>query len=127
MAIPMGAIEPGSTSYGDRQVLEAGLSEVSGGTAPSPGNPGAAPTTAFPDTGNPFSHMLSGEISPEDQPLTSGLSVGPGPSPNLQPGPLDGDLGSRLKAIANQTTSPTLRRLAVARLRRMYRGVDNAN
>lgn len=125
MAIPMGAIEPGSTAYGDRQTLEAGLEGLNPQT-PTAGNPGAAPTTTFPDAGNPFSHMLSGDISPDSMPLTSGLSVGPGPSP-ATPGPLDGDLGSRLKAIADQTTSPTLRRLAVARLRRMYRGVDSAN
>lgn len=124
MPIDPMAIEPGSTDYGDRQTLEAGLAQVGGG-APTGGGGTPSPTTVMPSAGNPLSSLLSGAISPGDSPITSGLSVGPGDGPMNAPpvSPTDNDLGYKLKLIASQSTSPTLRRLAMARLKRMYRGV----
>jgi hypothetical protein len=131
MTIPAGAITPGSTAYGDRKKLESGLKAVGGG-APTVGggaapSPAPSPTTTMPDIGNPLSDMLAGRIKTGSGPLTSGMSVGPGngPAGQLPSSPTDNDLGHKLKMLATQSTSPTLRRLAAARLKRMYRGVDS--
>lgn len=125
MAVPKEAITPGSTEYGTRQTLEQGLQQgsVGGGSPLGGGSPSPAPATV-PQGGNAISDMLAGKLQAGgDQPLTEGLSVGPGGGPVGQPqaGPLDNDLGNKLKMIASQSTSPTLRRLAVNKLRSMYR------
>lgn len=128
MAIPMGAIEPGSTEYGDRQTLEQGLQALSGGAAPEMGGEVMSPTTTVPAQGSPFSSLLAGDVAPNsNNPLTAGLSVGPGAGPQRAPGPTDNDVGDRLRMIAEQSSSATLRRLAVLRLQAMQRGADNGS
>lgn len=121
MAIPMQAIEANSTEYGDRQTLEEGLQALQGGgPMPSPDGGVAPPSTTLPAQGSPFSALLSGEVkAPTGNPLSAGLSVGPGSGPAN--GPTDNDVGQKLKMILEQSSSPTLRRLAYMRLRAMQR------
>lgn len=123
MAVDPKAISPNSTAYGDRQTLEAGLSQAGGGGeggAPT----GAGPAPILPATGNPLGDMLSGAITPDSSgPLTEGLSVGPGAGPIEQPpGPYDNDEARKLQELSTQSTSPTLRRLAQIRLQQIYKG-----
>ncbi len=118
---PAKAIEPGSTESGDRQVLEQGLSAVSGG--------GAAPTaTGAPAPGplanpeNPLGALIDGEVAgdPNGQ-VTDGLSVGAGTGPAGAPDIMLGDKATRLRSIANEASSPQVRAAARSELRRMTR------
>lgn len=123
MPVDPAAIQPNSTAYGDRQSLETALSTVGGG-APAGGGGTPSPTTAAAPLGNPLGSLLSGSVTPGDQgPLSSGLTHGPGPGPSGQQsaGPLDSDLGTKLKMIASQAASPALRQLAHQRLRQLYK------
>jgi len=115
------AIEPGSTAYGDRQTLEAGLSSAmpqTGGGQPAPA--GGGPLNIPED---PIGGLLSGEVSGDPNlPTTDGLSVGPG-----QGGPQDLNpamqtpRAQRVRDLALNATSPAIRQAARNELRRTLR------
>jgi hypothetical protein len=114
------AIAPGSTEYGQRGNLEAGLASVLGqGGGGAPGGPeGGAP---LPPAQNPIESLLGGGIGAANLPITDGLSVGQGAGPVEQADPMLGDRANRLRMIASQAASPQLRALARSELRRMTR------
>lgn len=113
------AIEPGSTEYGERQALEQGLGSVPTSGPPSPGANGAGvePEGVLPPAGDPLEELLAGEAVSGEDPLTSGLSVGPGPGPESE-AVLTDDLSVRLRTLATSAKSPQLRAMARAALRR---------
>lgn len=124
------AIEPGSTAYGDRQVLEQGLSDVAqnmdqGGPAPVASG-GAAGPAIPPGPDDPLSMLLGGDLEPEAVPLTDGLSVGPGRGAPEAENPWTDSYTERLRAIAQFAKSPLLRSQARAALRFRVRGGDIA-
>ena len=115
------AITPGSLEYGDRQKLVAGLQSVGTGGQPAAPNPAAGTLPPPVDGANdPLAALLGGQINPQgtDNPLTSGLSVGPGNGPdgvqNLQD-----PRKVRLQQIATKASSPMLRAAARLELRRL--------
>lgn len=116
-------IEPGSTEYGDRQTLEAGLATLPSapGGAPAPSAPaggGAPPINGVTD---PLGALMSGVIDPgQSGALTDGLSVGPGTPPPGQ-GEAEQPVKTRLREIAMNARSPVLRAIARNELRRLTR------
>ena len=112
------SIEPGSTEYGDRQKLEAGLAAGGAPTgAPNPAAGGPAPQL---DAGtDPLGAILNGSLNPggSDE-LTAGLSVGPGPGP-LGDTNVPDPKKVRLAQIAETARSPMLRAAARNELRRL--------
>lgn len=115
------AIEPGSTEYGQRQVLEEGLAQVGGGVgAGGPPAPAAGPPPlTIPE--DPIGALLSGEVSGNPNlPITDGLSVGDGAGP-MTNDPMLGNRASRLRMIAEEASSPMVRAAARNELRRMAR------
>lgn len=117
------AIAPGSTEYGERASLEAAIGQAGAGgggpAAPIAGGGGAA--SALPSPTDPLGALLSGSISPEEKPLTDGLSFGPGAGPTRGDDPLLSDYAQRLRTLATEAASPMLRAAARTRLRRMSR------
>ena len=117
-------IEAGSTEYGDRQVLEAGLATLPSGTqggAPAPvGAPAGGGSGPLAGPVDPLGALATGTINPNEQGLlTDGLSVGPGTMP---PGTgADDPVKVRLREIATEARSPVLRALARNELRRLTR------
>lgn len=113
-------IAPGSLEHGERAPLEAGLMSGAVGGA-SQGAAPSAPPPPVDAVGNPLAALINGDINPGGQPdpLTAGLSVGPGPGPAgtdpLEPKKV------RLRQIATQGDSPLLRAAARNELRRMVR------
>lgn len=109
-------IMPGSLPHGDRASLEAGLSSAVSSPTGAPA-PTAAPPMPMDNTDDPLAALLSGDITlpPGGQP-TDGLSVGAGPGP--LPKPEESPKTERLRWIAEQATSPTLRALAMRELRK---------
>lgn len=102
--------------------MEQGISDVMAGGEGAPDGGGAPSSPALPDRGNPLSDMLSGAVKPNNMgPISDGLPHGPGEGPATSPGAFDNDLGSKLQMVARHASSPVLRRLAIDRLRRMYR------
>ncbi len=116
------AISPGSTQYGDRQGLEAGLGQAFGGaggpagSGPAGSGPASPPSMA-PSGGDPLGQLLAGGIAPDGNPLTSGISVGPGPGAP-QPTPFAGTEYERLRFLAERAKTPMLRHMARQALRR---------
>ena len=116
------SISPGSTEYGERQVLEEGLASVAGGGDTGSSGGGSVPAPTHPARGNPLSDLIAGNINPDSQePVTAGLSVGPGDGPSRAPSAINSDIGMKLQAVAKHAASPVLRRLAQDRLRRLHR------
>ncbi len=112
------AIEPGSTDYGDRQTLEAGLAEATQQSTPAPADLAAPAPAGGP--GDPLSMLLEGGLGLDtDAPLTSGLSVGPGPGPALSGDPVAMSQAERLRMVATQAASPQLRAAARRLLKRL--------
>lgn len=116
------AIEPGSTEYGNRQELEAGLATLpsgEAGEAPAP-NPAAGVAAPPVDMGSdPLSALLSGAVDPGNAgPVTQGMSVGPGAGP---PGAQEDPTVVKLRKLAMQSSSPVLRALARRELLRITR------
>lgn len=114
MVTPSDAIAPGSIPYGEREQFAAAVD--SAGQAP-----GAAPAATSGAAGvggplDPLRSMLTGGLAPSGDPVTSGLSVGPGASPALTPGQND-PVQQRLLYIATNAKSPKLRTQARAALR----------
>lgn len=116
------AIEPGSTEYGTRQGLEADLASVSGAPVQGGAAAGAGvPQMTIPE--DPIGGLLSGEAPGNDQlPVTDGLSVGPGMG-----GPTGVDpkmltpRAERVRDLAINATSHSIRQAARNELRRMHR------
>jgi len=96
------SIEPGSTEYGDRQVLQDRMAQISaqtGGQAPPPATPAPA-----------MSKLASGGVS--ELPVTDGMSVGPGAGPATAANPAESPLIERYRLIATTARNPQLRQLA---------------
>jgi hypothetical protein len=112
------SIDVGSLPFGQRQAFESSLGEVGAATPapvgarqPTPGNDLGIP-------GNPLDPMLAGDVSPSQDPLTSGLSVGPGPGPvGSGVAPISDDSVERLRIVAMNAASPVLRNMARRALR----------
>ena len=123
----IGSIEPGSVPQGNRQALEQGLQQVMGSAAPAVPNGGGLPAVGAGAEDlaplNPLDPLLSGDIPVDSDPVTSGLSVGPGPKPFVDPFGGD-DMISNLRAIALYARSPALRHLARRALRTSVRTKD---
>lgn len=117
------AIAPGSTEYGQRQNLESGLAQVmSAGAGGQAGAPTTTPAPRVPSSSNPLAALAGGLLSGNpNEPVTAGMSVGPGDGPAMTMDPMLGDRANRLRAIATQAASPTLRAMARSELRRMVR------
>lgn len=118
------AIEPGSIPYGERQTLEAGLSEISASAAPTGGPAQAAAVAPMPIPEDPIGALISGSVDPgaSNSPITSGLSVGSGPGPAAVPAdPMMGGKAAQLRLLAQNAASPTVRAAARRQLRRMER------
>ncbi len=116
------SIEVGSVSHGERAGLEAKLGQVIGG-GPDGGAPvGQVPVSPAPTPENPLGALLGGGVVPggEQGPLTSGLTVGAGPSPNAND-PMQSDAAVRLRNLAEQASTPSLRAAA----RRMLKRLDS--
>lgn len=114
-------ITPGSLEYGKRAPLEAGLLAGGGGGTATPGAIGA-PSLPQDSVQDPIAALLSGDIDPGGQtaPLTSGLSVGPGPG-SLGDSPAERPVKVRLQNIASTAASPLTRAMARNELRRLVR------
>jgi len=116
------AIEPGSTEYGDRATLEAGLTELGGGAGVGPGGSPAPGATPLPATGDPLGELMGGGVPGNPNlPLTDGLSVGPGAGPAVED-PMLSTRAERIRVIATSAESPMLRAAARAQLRAMAGG-----
>ncbi len=115
------AIEPGSTESGDRQTLEAGLAQLSGGGgAPAPTGPPEGGGLTVPE--NPLGALTSGEVPGDEEGfVTDGLSVGAGTGPAGAPDVMMGDRATRLRQLATEASSPQVRAAARSELRRMTR------
>jgi len=123
------AIQPDSTQYGERDNLVAGLNQVMQG---APQGAGGMPMTMGPSIApSPMDPLgqLMGEFSPEDfgnsdDPVTAGLSYGPGSGPVETGAPPISDLQSKLMAIAQYAKTPHLRMQARMALRRLVRNKE---
>jgi len=117
------SIEPGSVPSGDRAGLEAGLATVLGQGGGAPGGP-AAPVDPVQVGNDPLAALTSGGLTmPENGPITSGLSVGAGPGPEVED-PLNTDKARQLRLLATQARTPALRQTAIRMLKRMASGKD---
>ena len=104
-------IEPGSTEYGDRQVLEDQMRQIQQQPATRrPSTPGAVTSRAQ-------DRLATGPVS--EKPVTSGLSVGPGSGPVVEAGPEESPLMEKYRIIATEARNPYLRHLARNALRAM--------
>lgn len=104
-------IEPGSTEYGDRQVLEDQMRQIQEqGNTRRPSTPGAATQRAR-------DRLAAGPVS--DAPVTDGLSVGPGAGPQHVANPASGPLAEKYRIMATEARNPYLRHLARNALRAM--------
>lgn len=115
------AIEPGSVPYGERQELEAGLQSLLGGGAEQA--PGAAPVGNISPQdpfGDPMSALMGKEGYQSNLPVTAGLSVGPGPGPDVQTN-LPVSTMETLQEMALHAKTPRVRQLALLALRRIVR------
>lgn len=100
-------IDPGSIPFGQRQQLEQNLGQLG-----QPASPAAVRAPIDQELGipsDPLDGLVSGEIPVGPDEVTAGLSVGPGPGPNV--GPPDSRV-ERLRMVAAQARSPVLRELA---------------
>ena len=98
------SIEPGSTEFGDRQVLEDQIGQIMGNAAaPTPAPAGAASSGAL-------GKLSQGAVS--DKPVTDGLSVGPGAPPANTPQIANSPRIDQLRIVAQNARSPRLRALA---------------
>lgn len=114
MVTPSDAIAPGSIPYGERESF-AQAADAAGQAAPG----GPAATSGAAGVGgplDPLQSMLTGKIPPSSDPVTAGLSVGPGASPSVSPGSSD-SIQQRLQYVAVNAKSPKLRLQARSALR----------
>ena len=116
------AVTPGSMPYGERQKFAGSLQQaMPGGTGQGPPSPpGLPPIVPQKDMG-PLDVLTQGVHSSAD-PVTAGLTVGPGRTPAAPGAPLlDQDKMSRLRDIAMNARTPVLRNAARQLLRQMAR------
>lgn len=106
-------IEPGSTEYGDRQVLEDQMRQIN---EQSRNRPVPAPGAVSQRTQQ---RLENGPTS--DLPVTAGLSVGPGPGPSQAGAPAEDPRLEKYRLIATQARNPYLRHLARNNLRALTR------
>ncbi len=103
-------IEPGSLPSGTRGPTEDALSQLEGGQ-PVPGGLPGAPQGA--PGGNPLEALLGGNVVPQSgNPLTAGLSVGPGTTPDATFAGVPDEMTQRLRLLASSARTPHLRYLA---------------
>jgi hypothetical protein len=116
-----GSIGAGTTEYGQRQQLAADIqSATAGASAPSGTGPAPVGGSAGVGPGDPIGAMLSGMVTSGEDPLTSGLSVGPGAGP-ASPMGAGMDMQAKLLSVANNARSPQLRAQARQTLQRLVR------
>jgi hypothetical protein len=102
------SISPGSTEYGDRQVVGDRIAQVMQQTKkPATSPPGAASQGGL-------DKLKAGPVS--DLPVTSGLSVGPGAGATLDPMANMPEV-EKLRILATNGRSPRMRALARDALR----------
>lgn len=121
------SIDVGSLPFGTRQAFEQGLGEV-GSAVPTQGavRPAAAQAGGLQMPSNPLDPLLAGELDTGHDPLTSGLSVGPGPGPtSLGDIPISDSSVDRLRILAMNASSPVLRNLARRALRGTVKEIRN--
>ena len=114
MVMPSEGIVPGTLPYGEREGFAA-AADAAGQDAPST----PAATSGAAGVGgplDPLQSMLTGNIPPSADPVTAGLSVGPGASPSTSPGASD-PIKQRLQYVALNAKSPKLRLQARSALR----------
>lgn len=105
------SIEPGSTEYGERDVIKTRMQQALQSATPGPDRqPGARMQRAS-------SRLSSGPVS--DKPVTAGLSVGPGAGPE-QNSILQSSQAQKFKVLATQARNPMIRKMALDALRAMY-------
>jgi hypothetical protein len=111
----IGSISPGSIPYGERQNIEAAIGQI--GAAPAPAGPITPATGSLGIPSNPLDPLVGGQLPVNPDPVTAGLSMGPGTggvdSPiGIPPGSVE-----RLRTVALNARSPVLRELARRALR----------
>lgn len=115
MAISDGIV-PGTVAYGDRENLAAALDTPTQDTPSAPAATSGSAGVGGPM--DPLQAMLGGNIPTGGNPVTSGLSVGPGNTP----GPTQGQMNpmqERLVHVALNAKSPQLRAFARQALRKV--------
>lgn len=103
------AIEPGSLEYGDRQVVEDRVRQINAQAKARPQLPPGQVTQRSRD------RLATGPVS--EKPVTSGLSVGPGPGPTPVNDPTMSPEAERYRLVAQNARNPYLRHLARNALR----------
>jgi hypothetical protein len=111
-------IAPGSIPSGDRATLEQGLTAGAAGSETGRPNPLGGPSVVPVDNvDDPLAALMSGELNPGPSgPITEGLSVGPGAGPANA---VEDPRIVRVRQIALQAKSPTIRAVMRNELRRM--------
>ena len=120
MPTPKEAIEPGSLPSGTRGPTEDAFASLGGGGQPVPGGLPGAPQGA--PGGNPLEALLGGNVVPQSgNPLTAGLSVGPGTTPDATFAGVPDEMTQRLRLLASSARTPHLRYLARKALKNRVR------
>lgn len=104
------SFEPGTLEYGDREVLTDRIHQSLAQAQP----PQARPPGRVSERTN--SRLEGGPVS--DLPVTAGLSVGPGPGPNVNTVDRMPHV-DKLRLVAKEARNPALRKLARDTLRAM--------
>lgn len=119
------SVEPGSMEYGQRQAFEQALGGLPTPAAAPMAGETAPDMTGIGIPGNPLDPLMSGALPGGTDPLTSGLSLGPGPGLIAQTQLTDSSV-ERLRILATEARSPALRRLARASLKSVTRDLRGA-
>lgn len=90
------------------------------GQGAQPGTPPVGAPPVAPGTSDPLGMLLSGGLPPSGEPVTSGLSFGPGPGP-AAPQQVPDAVADRLRLVAQHAKTPMLRAQARAALLRRVR------
>lgn len=114
----MGASTSGM-DYGQKGQFMSALQGPGSGGAQTGTPPVGAPPVA-PDTSDPLGMLLGGALAPTGDPVTAGLSVGPGPGPTAPQRTPDA-VADRLRLVAQHAKTPMLRAQARAALLRRVR------
>lgn len=108
-----------SMDYGQKgQFMSALQGPGSGGAQGGGPAPAAPPAGVAPSPTDPLGMLLGGALGPgPGDPVTAGLSVGPGGGPTTAPAVTD-DVVERLRLVAQNAKTPMLRSMARAALLR---------